>query len=205
MVPYFLIFAILLGGFYLAIDTTAGERERGSLEPLLGTAAPRSALIYGKLGATIVFSILALAVSVAAFAVSLPLVHLEKIGLAINMNATVAWNMFLVAVPFTVVGGAILTVVASLTKSFKEAQTWLSVVLVIPLIPTIVTALYPVRAAWWMMLVPSLSQNLLLTDLLKGSALDPTHVLLSFSSTLLIGLVLAWVAARLFSRESIVD
>src|SRR5690606_15716040 len=74
MLTYFLLLAMLMGGFYLAIDTTAGERERGSLEPLLTAPVSRATLLLGKMGATLTFMALSLALTVADFAATLAFV-----------------------------------------------------------------------------------------------------------------------------------
>ncbi|HET6655960.1 MAG TPA: ABC transporter permease, partial [Gammaproteobacteria bacterium] len=152
MVPYFCLFAVLIGGFYLAIDTTAGERERGSLEPLLGTAAPRSAIMLGKLAATALFSIASLAIAVAAFGISIPLMPMAELGVQLNFGAwEVVW-VFLTCLPFVALSAALLTLVAAFSRSFKEAQAWLSVVLIVPVLPLIFTAVHPVHPKLWMML-----------------------------------------------------
>ena len=80
MLSYFVVFATLMGGLYVAIDTTAGERERGSLEPLLTLPVPRASLVYGKILAAAVYMTLSLGLTVAAFAVSLRFVRLDMAG-----------------------------------------------------------------------------------------------------------------------------
>lgn len=204
MVPYFCLFAVLIGGFYLAIDTTAGERERGSLEPLLGTAAARSALMLGKLAATTLFSLCALAVAVIAFGVSIPSLPVAQLGMQINFGPWQALWAFVVCVPFAFLGSALLTVVAAFSRSFKEAQAWLSIVMIVPVLPLIFTAIYPIHTRQWMMLVPSLSQDLLITAILKGEPLQAGFVLLSAASTLVVAALFAVAALGLYRRESLV-
>src|SRR5690606_12673378 len=80
MLSYFLLLATLMGGFYLAIDTTAGERERGSLEPLLTTPVSRAALLLGKMAATVCYMLLSLALTVVAFTIALGFVSLERLS-----------------------------------------------------------------------------------------------------------------------------
>jgi len=77
MMTYFIIFSMLMGGLYLAIDSTAGERERGSLEPLLTLPVSRAVLIVGKILATATYMITALALTLFVFAVVLTQVPLE--------------------------------------------------------------------------------------------------------------------------------
>jgi len=201
MIPYFLIFSILMGAFNLAIDTTAGERERGSLEPLLTVPVSRTRIMLGKLAATAVFSIAAMTISLLAFSVSISFVPLEKVGMAANFGLDVMLSAALICLPFVALGVALLTVVAAFTKTYKEAQTYLSFVLIVPLIPVIVAAVDPVRPTVLTMLVPSLSQHLLITEFMKGEPVAPLLIATSVLSTLLIGGALTWVAARLYRRE----
>ncbi len=203
MMSYFVIFAMLLGGMYLAIDTTAGERERGSLEPLLTLPVRRSQLIVGKILATCFYMLLSLAISIASFAVSLPHVPLEQLGMSANLALPVALKVFGVMLPFILLGAALLTVVASFTRSYKEAQTYLGVVLLVPTLPIIVAAIYTVKPTLELMAIPSLSQHLLLTALLKDEVLDPAFILVSAGSTLALGAILTWLAAVLYRREGI--
>ena len=120
-----------------------------------------------------------------------------------NFGAGIVLHAFLVMIPFVLFGAALLTVVASFTRSYKEAQTWLSLVLVVPTLPIAVASLYGLKPAAWMMLVPSLSQHLVITELIKGSPVPVSFFLLSVGSTLALGLALAWLAARLYRREAI--
>jgi sodium transport system permease protein len=203
MMTYFILFAVLVGGMYLAADTTAGERDRGSLEPLLALPVTRRELVVGKLGATCAYMLASLAITLAAFAVSLRFVPFERLDMVANFGPGVALAAFLVMAPFVLFGAALLTVVASFTRSYKEAQTWLSLVLVVPTLPIAVASLYALRPVAWMMLVPSLSQHLLITELIKGEPVRVALVLTSVASTLALGLGLAWLATRLYRRETI--
>jgi sodium transport system permease protein len=201
MMTYFILFAVLVGGMYLAADTTAGERDRGSLEPLLALPVNRPSLVLGKLGATCAYMLASLAITLAAFAASLPFVPFERLDMDARFSADVAAQIFVVMVPFVLFGAALLTVVASFTRSYKEAQTWLSLVLVVPTLPIAVATLFGLRPVAWMMLVPSLSQHLLITEAIKGERISAAFAGLSVASTLLLGVLLAWIATRLYERE----
>lgn len=203
MMTYFVLFAMLMGGMYLAIDTTAGERERGSLEPLLTLPATRATLIVGKILATCFYMAFSLALTLFAFAVSLRFVPLKELGMVANFGPAVAVGAFFVLLPFVPLGATLMTVVASFTKSYKEAQTWLSVVLLVPTLPIIVAAVFTLKPSLALMAVPSLSQHLLVTDLIKNEPIDPLWFAVSATSTLLLGAALGWLAARLYRREGI--
>ena len=203
MMSYFFIFAALMGGMYLAIDTTAGERERGSLEPLLSLPVTRSQLIYGKIAATCLFMSLSLLLSLLAFYFVLDYMPLEQLGMTPNFNLDVVISALLLFLPFILVGGALMTLVASFTKSYREAQTWLSVVLIAPTMPILIVSILMLRPRTEFMFIPSLSQHLLLVDMVKNEPLDPAHVGISVISTLAIGIVLTWACARLYRREGL--
>ena len=203
MMSYFFIFAALMGGMYLAIDTTAGERERGSLEPLLSLPVTRSQLIFGKIAATCLFMTLSMALSLSAFYFVLDFMPLEQLGMTPNFTPRVVISALLIFLPFILLGGALMTLVASFTKSYREAQTWLSVVLLAPTMPILIVSILMLRPSTQFMFVPSLSQHLLLVDMVKNEPLDPVHVAISVVSTLAIGILLTWACARLYRREGL--
>lgn len=203
MMSYFFIFAILTGGMNLAIDTTAGERERGSLEPLLCLPVTRNHLVVGKILAACLFMAAALAISLLSFYVTLKFLPLEKMGMTPNFGPDVVAVGFLLLLPFTLLGAALMTLVASFTKSYKEAQTWVGIVLIAPTLPILIVSILMIRPSTELMLIPSLSQHLLLIDLIKNEPVNGLHVLVSVCSTLLIGAILTWICARLYRREGL--
>ncbi len=203
MMSYFFIFALLMGGMYLAIDATAGERERGSLEPLLSLPVTRDQLMLGKIAAACVFMAISLMLSLWSFFVALKFMPLEQLGMTPNFGPAVVIGAFFILAPFILVGASVMTLVASFTKSYKEAQTWLSVVLIAPTMPILIVSILNVRSQLEFMFVPSLSQHLILVDLVKNEPLNPLHVAISISSTLAIGALLTWICARLYRREGL--
>ncbi len=203
MLSYFFIFALLTGGMNLAIDATAGERERGSLEPLLCLPVTRDQLIFGKIFAACLFMAVSLSLSLVSFYVTLKFVPLEKLGMAPNFSPSVVAKAFLLLLPFALLGASLMTLVASFTKSFKEAQTWLSVVLLAPTLPILVVSILMVRPSTALMFIPSLSQHLLLVGLIKNEPINMLHVLVSVSGTILVGGILTMLCARLYRREGL--
>jgi len=203
MMSYFFIFAALMGGMYLAIDTTAGERERGSLEPLLSLPVTRDQLILGKIAATCLFMALSMTLSLLSFHVALKFMPLEKLGMTPNFGLDVVLFALLIFAPFILVGAALMTLVASFTKSYREAQTWLSVVLIAPTLPILIVSILTLRPRTEFMFVPSLSQHLLLVDMVKNEPINALHAMISVMSTLVIGAALTWVCARLYRREGL--
>ncbi|MEM8984531.1 MAG: ABC transporter permease, partial [Pseudomonadota bacterium] len=203
MLTYFILFAMLMGGMSLSIDSTAGERERGSLEPLLSLPVQRSELILGKIAAAVVYMLMALALSLTAFMLAIGFLPLEQIGMTANFGIDVVIKAFFIMAPFALVGAALMTVVASFTKSYKEAQTYMTGVLLLPTIPIVVAAVLTLRPTQELMLVPSLSQHLLVTELIKAEPIEPLWIALSAGSTLTLGVVLSLIAVRLYKREAL--
>lgn len=203
MMTYFCLTSMLVGGFYLAIDTTAGERERGSLEALLALPVSRGSLILGKIMATAAFMAASLLLTLAAFSVALSFVPLEGLGMSANFGAGVVLAIFGVMAAFLPLGAGLLTVVASFTRSNREAQTWLSVVLLIPIAPIMFAVVSGTKPTPLLMAIPSLSQHLLATQLLRGDPIDPLHVIISAGTTLAIGAALILGAVGLYRRDAI--
>jgi sodium transport system permease protein len=203
MLTYFCFMSMLVGGFYLAIDTTAGERERGSLESLLALPISRAELIVGKMLATAAFMAMSLLLTLLAFGVVLRFIPLEMLGMSANFDWTVIAGIFGVMVAFVPLGAALMTVVASFTKSNREAQSWLSVVLFVPLAPILFALINGTKPTLGLMLVPSLSQHLLATNLIRGDVIPWSHIAASVGTTLVLGVFLTWLAVRLYRREAI--
>ena len=203
MMSYFFIFALLMGGMYLAIDTTAGERERGSLEPLLSLPVTRGKLILGKIMAACVFMAASLLLSLLSFYVVLKFMPLEQLGMTPNFGLPVVAAAFFLLLPFILLGASLMTLVASFTKSYKEAQTWLSAVLIAPTLPILIVSILTLRPKLEFMFIPSLSQHLILVDMVKNEPLNGLHVAISVCSTLVFGAALTWVCARLYRREGL--
>jgi sodium transport system permease protein len=198
---YLVLLTMLMGGLYLAIDATAGERERGSLEPLLTVPVPRSHLIYGKILAACAYMLLSLALTVTAFAILLRFVGLERFGMSANFDPRVAALVVLACAPLSLLGASIMTIVAAFTRSYREAQTWLGFVLLVPTLPLMFASVTGVRPTTALMAVPSLSQHFLITSLLRDETVPALHLALSLGVTLSLGVLLAAFAGGLYRRE----
>lgn len=203
MLPYFIIFSVFIGGMYLAIDTTAGERERGSLEPLLINPVARHELVLGKLGATLVFTFMAVMETLAGFYVMLNLLPSESLGVKISLGLGALLLIFLLTFPMMLLAAALQMIVATLTRSYKEAQTYLGFMPLVPALPGLFLALSPVRIRWWMMLIPTFGEQLLINQVMRGETILPSNVLLSAAATTAIGIALAAIAIRMYTRERI--
>jgi sodium transport system permease protein len=202
LMTYFVLFALLMGGLYLAIDSTAGERERGSLEALLSLPVPRAALVGGKILATCAYMCISLALSLAAFVVAFRFVPLERVGMSANLGFGTALLFFFICLPFVPLGATLMTLVASFTRTYREAQTYLSMVLLVPTLPIAFASIYSLKTKGSLMFIPSLSQHLLMTSILKDESVSLLDVLVSAAASIGLALFLFVLTARHWRRET---
>ncbi|HEY6483821.1 MAG TPA: ABC transporter permease [Steroidobacteraceae bacterium] len=200
---YLILLTMLMGGMYLAIDTTAGERERGSLEPLLTLPVRREQLIYGKMLATCAYMSLSLCLTVTAFAIVLQFAGLERFGMSVNFGPLVGLEIVLFCLPLVPLGAALMTIVAAFTRSYREAQTYLGLVLLVPTLPLVFAGILGLRPTAALMALPSLSQHFLITSLLRDEPIPASYLALSAGVTLLLGALLVSLAGRLYDREAL--
>jgi len=203
IVPYFVVFSIFVGAMYLIIDTTAGERERGSLEPLLINPVARSELVLGKLLAALPFAIFALLETLLGFFITLKVSPIEFVDVQLTLPFSALIVVFLVALPMTLLASALQMIIATFTHSFKEAQNYLGVLPLVPALPGLLMVFAPVKPKLWMMLIPTFGQQLLMNQAMRGEALAPLDVIVSAAVTLIAGLVLVFVAIKLYERERV--
>ncbi len=203
ILSYLVIFAMLMGGMYLAIDSTAGERERGSLEALLTLPLPRSQLIYGKILATSAYMLLAVTLTVVACTLTLQFIRLEEFGMSVALGPLSALMIIVLVSPLIPLGASLMTVVASFTRSFREAQSYLGFVISVPTLPLAFIGVLGLSPTPELYAIPSLSQHFLLTQILRGEMPALTDVMISASVSLALGAALAWWAGRLYEREAI--
>jgi sodium transport system permease protein len=199
---YFVLFAVLMGGLYLAIDSTAGERERGSLEALLSLPVARASLVGGKILATCAYMCISLALSLAGFVIVFRFVPLEKLGMSANLGIGTALTLFAICLPFVPLGATLMTLVASFTRSYREAQTYLTSVLLVPTLPIAFASIYSLKTQASLMFIPSLSQHLLMTSVLKDEPVAALDVWVSAGASLGLALLLMVLTARHWRRES---
>lgn len=201
--PYGLMFAAFFGGMYLAIDSTSGERERQTLEPLLLNPVSRTQIVLGKLAATVAFSTVSLGLCVTAMAVGLTLVPALPGGLELSLGPANSLLIFLIALPLVLFASAAQMLVASFTRSYREAQTYVQVFQLFPMIPSMVQMVSPVAATPLTLLVPALGQSVLISLIGKGRGVEFYQVALVWSGTLAIGALFAIAVVWMYRREKI--
>lgn len=203
LLPFLLIISMVMGGFYLAIDTTAGERERQSLEPLLGLPLKRQSLVLGKFGATMCFVGLSGILTSLSVFVLFQFFPTDIIGGGLNFDAATITKAFLVASPLVAFISAVLITVSAFTRSSKEAQTYLGVLMAIPMAPFFILQFISIRSELFTMPVPMLSQYQLLERIVLADETPALFVILSVLGTLFCAALLLALAIKLYSRDRI--
>ena len=201
MLPYFFVITLFMGGMYLAIDLTAGERERQSLEPLFANPVARWKILAGKLAAICVFSSTSLLITLVAFALVGRFIPAAKLGMELDLGVHFAASVLLLMLPLVLLLAALQSMVAAFAKSYREAQTYLSLLMLVPLIPSLVLAVMPIKALPWMYAVPLLGQNLGIMQLLRGDGVSLAQFGLCIAGSLAAAVIAVLVTARLYRSE----
>jgi len=199
--PYLLILSGFLGGANLVIDATAGERERQSLEPLLATPSARAAIMSGKIAAACLFGLLSLVLTLIVFKISFQLA--PQTALKFDVSIVTMLKLLIVLVPVVLLGTTLLTLIAAGAKSVKEAQGYMQVLVLLPLIPTLVLLVNPIKNQLWQFAVPFLAQNQLIMKLLRMEAVSSQEWCVYLLAGFGLGIVLWAIAARLYHREKL--
>ena len=198
MLPFFVLMAVLYGALSAALDTTAGERERGSLEPLLMNPTDPLALVLGKWGAVATVAMLIAVLSCFSFLPAQWLLRSDTLQALFQFGVSEALMFLVVLLPLAAALSAVLMAVAIRCKSVKEAQANASlVVLLVSLLP-LVSVFNLGGEAPWHLWVPALGQNTLMTRVLKGEELSFAQWFVPLSVSVALSAVsLRFIAARL--------
>lgn len=204
VLPLLLVIAGLVGGMQIAIDSTAGERERGSLEPLLLNPVPRWVLAAGKwlaasaLGcASVVFSMI-ITVNV------LRRIPWHDLGIRFRVTDGELFSLLLLILPLALFLAAMVLFASTFARSFKEAQGYLGMLMLLPMLPGMLTTVYPLSRRPWLAPVPVLGQYALAADVLGGQPPGAWLFLVAGVTALGGALVFVLFTARAMARERII-
>jgi len=203
LVPFFMLMAVLYGALHAALDTTAGERERGSLEPLLMTPVPPLALMLGKWAAVAAVAMLIALLSCASFLPGQWLLRSETLAAMFRFGVREGAMFLGLLLPLAGALAALLMAIAVRCRSIKEAQaSSTALVLGVSLLPLLTMFGRGGEAAWHLW-VPALAQITLMGRVLKGEPMAGWELLLALGvCTALAALCLAFVARTLRRRAS---
>jgi sodium transport system permease protein len=204
VLPLLLVIAALTGGMQIAIDSTAGERERGSLEPLLLNPVSRGALAGGKWLAASLFGCGAVVFSMLLTINVMRRVPWHDLGIRFTVTDGALLSLLALVLPVALLLSAVVLFASTFARSFKEAQSYLSMLMLLPMVPGIVSTMYPLSNRPWLAPVPVLGQYALAADVLGGKPPSPVFYVIAGVSAVGCALVLVSLTARLLRRESIV-
>jgi sodium transport system permease protein len=198
LLPFFVLMAVLYGALHAALDTTAGERERGSLEPLLTTPVSALQIVLGKWLAVALVAMMVACLACASFLPAQWLLPGETLATMLRFGvAEMAWFLVLL-LPLAGALSALLMALAIRCRSVKEAQANATALLLAVSLLPLLTLINQEGEAPWFLWVPALAQLTLMGRVLKGEAVPPwDFVLPVLVCTTLVMLCLAFVARRL--------
>lgn len=203
MLPYFVMMAVLYGALTAALDTTAGERERGSLEPLLMNPTGRWALVVGKWAAVACVSMLIAVLSSFSFLPGQWVLRSDTLAAMFQYGPREALLFLVVLLPFAAALSAVLMAVAIRCKTFKEAQASSTVVVLFTSLLPLVNVFNLGTEAPWHLWVPALAQNTLMTRVLKGEDFSVAQVLIPLCVCIVLAAAGVWYVARMLRQAAL--
>jgi sodium transport system permease protein len=211
LVPYFIILLCLTGAMYPAMDLTAGEKERGTIETILCSPVSRTHLVLGKflmvLTASVATAVLSVISMTASFGVGKKLLQGVANGAAdpvlqITMTAKAVISVFIMVMPLAVLFSAALLAIALFAKSFKEAQSYISPLMIVVVLPAVAAVLPGVELNTALALVPVLNTSLVSKEIMAGTY-HWKYIALIFASSSIYAAVAIAIAVKLFQREDV--
>lgn len=203
LIPLILILMTITGAVYPAIDLTAGERERGTLEPLMAAPVPRIRLLLAKYVAVVVVALLTAVANIVAMTVTLASSGLGRMlfgesGLTFDL----VFAVFALLVLFAAFFSAIVLALSSFARSFKEAQAYLIPLMLLCLAPGVMSLMPGLEFTRILAITPLVNIVVLARDLFEGSV-DPVLACMAVGSTVLYALAAICLAARIFGTDAI--
>ena len=203
LVAYYGLFAAVMGGMPVALDATAGERERQSLEPLLATPASAAEIVLGKWLAVAAFALLVVVVTLTGFTLTLTFAPLPPVGVPFLFGGREFVRFLVILLPMIALMPAALLWLGSRGRTIKEAQTNLSLLLFVVSIIPVAQLFLQRREPDWLVAAPVSGQYLLLNRALRGEAIALGDLALSWVvPAILVGLAL-WAMARRYADEAL--
>lgn len=204
MMPFLITLNVFAGGMYVIIDSTAGERERGSLEPLMINPPRRWEFVIGKLFASLPFAIVSIGLVLGVFWAGFMVIPVEDyIGFPMLIDWRALLAIFILILPEVFLASTLQMLVATFTRSFKEAQTYLGFMPLLIGLPSMFLSFTPVKSQFINMLVPTYGQSILINQILRGETVNPQHILVVSGMTILLAIILVGVSIRLYQREQV--
>ena len=201
--PFYIILAAFVSGMGIAVDSTAGERERKTLEPLLINPIQRYDIVFGKWFASSLFSATGMILTLILCVTALLYAPLGDIGLNFHITLEQILLVLFATAPIAFLVTSMQMLLGIFAKSFKDAQSYIGILTMLPVVPFFIMLLNPFATQDWMYAVPMLGQLILITDVLGMKETPDYAYIYSFLTSFILGAGIALVTARLFQRESI--
>jgi sodium transport system permease protein len=212
IIGYMVILLCLTGGMYPAMDLTAGEKERGTMETILSSPISRLDLVLGKFFLVLTASLVTAALSVLSMGVSfwgmqqLKAFDVSKnpdaAGMQLHIGFTAVLSVFLMALPLAVLFSAGLITISLFAKSYKEAQSYVSPLMILVVVPAVAAMLPGVELTAKLALIPILNVSLLCKELVTGTY-HWNFIALIFLSTCVYAAAALFLAVKMFQREDV--
>jgi sodium transport system permease protein len=196
-----LFLPVFIAGMATAVDNTAGERERRSMEVLMAQPAHAWELVVGKWLTAASLAVVAVTLELMLAHAILSWLPLEEIGMSWSLNWAQLILVCVATVPLCLFAAGLQVALAMNAKTFKEAQSILSFVMILPMIPSIVVPMMELKTATWMYMVPMLSNQTLLREMAKGGDVGMLPVVLTFASSALAALAMVGFASWRMKSE----
>ena len=201
--PIFVLLAAFVGGMAVAADAGAGERERGSLESLLLHPVSRGSIVAGKWMAVSASALATVALALAVSYAVLRHPRLQQLDLPVALTVNGVFAMTAILLPLVVAAAAVQLLMAFQSRTFKEAQTKLSMLIFVPMIPGFLFAFGTLDPAPWMALAPMIGQHMLVTSLVRGEPIVMANAMAVSVVTVAAAAAAITAAARLLDRETV--
>lgn len=198
--PIVVLLMAFIAGAGMSSEMAAGERENHTLEPLLAQPVSAYRLFAGKWLAAVVVTVLFATLGVLLQFVAVGAAPLEQLGLRTDLSAADFWLVMVVLLPIIFMATALQLFVSFLSKSFKDAQTYNQLLVLLPLIPGIYILVGDASVTTWKLWVPLLGPQLLFTDIFSGQSVQAVSVFIVSVSSLVVAAVFALAGARLMAR-----
>ena len=203
-IPMFIILAAFVGGMSIATDSTAGERERGSLEALLVNPAPRMALVAGKCTAAALIAMTAVVLTTTLSANIPRFLPLQDMGIRFRLGRDEFIGVLAAMLPMCLFSASLQAAVSTLARSFKEAQSYMGVLVLLPMLPGMISAVSTLGQDPWMYLVPVLGQHVLVMGVLGGKPAEAWAFIVAALIATLSAALLIRTMTTLFRIEKII-
>ena len=204
-IPLFIMISAFTGAMPLSTDSTAGERERGSIEALLANPAPRGAVAAGKWIAGTLTAMLSVVVSGGLLFALFQYIPLQDLGIRFHLGQRELIGTLLIVLPLCPLIVGIQMYVATFAKSFKEAQSYLSFLMMAHMVPGMIATMNPAAArGWWMYYVPWIGAQSLLTDILGNKPIGVLTFVVVGVLNVALAIAAVKATAGLLQREKII-